>query len=156
VVLVNPSAAERALLIPSLAWLVITGTIVAASLAGHSLFQGPGDLTLAEAAVLRDHAELLRLIQSGADPDAQAAVRPGLARRDVRLLTPLEAAIGEHHPETVEFLIAHGAHVNAANVSRLLCFARQEHQEDAIQSLKSRAPIAPAADCGAIDLPWRD
>jgi len=153
---VNPSTPERALLVPSLAWLVVTGTIVAAAVAGRSLFEGPNDLTLAEAAVLRDHAEVLRLIESGADPDAQAAVRPGLARRNVPLLTPLEAAIGEHHPETVQFLIEHGAHVNAANVARLMCFALQEHQQDAIESLRDRAPAAPAPDCGAVDIPWRD
>lgn len=152
----NPSTPEHALLIPSLVWLVLTGTIVAASIAGHPLFEGPSDLTLAEAAALRDHAELLRLIQSGADPDVQAAVRPGLVRRNVPLLTPLEAAIGEHHPETVEFLIEHGAHVTTANVSRLMCFAAQEHQEDAIELLRSRAPVAPAPDCGAVDIPWRD
>ena len=64
-------------------------------MAGHAPFEGPPDLTLAEAAALRDRARLLSLIEAGADPDAQAPVRSGLARRDVPSLTPLEAAIGD-------------------------------------------------------------
>lgn len=152
----NTSTLERALLIPSIAWLVLTATIVVTAMAGHALFEGPPDLTLAEAAALRDHARLLSLIEAGADPDAQAPVRSGLARRDVPSLTPLEAAIGEHHPETVEFLIDHGARVDAANLSRLMCFALQEHQDDAITALSRHAPAASPPDCSAVDLPWRD
>ena len=152
----STSPLERALLIPSIAWLVVTATIVVIAIAGHAVFEGPNDLTLAEAAVLRDHSRLLRLIEAGADPDAQAPVRAGLARRDVPSLTPLEAAIGEHHPETVEFLIGHGAHVDATNVSRLMCFALQEHQDDTITALSRYAPAASPPDCSGVDLPWRD
>jgi hypothetical protein len=141
---------------PSIAWLAITAVIVIASAAGYSLFEGPGDLSLAEAAALRDHSEVLRLIQGGANPDAEARVRPGLMRRDVPRLTPLEAAIGEHHPETVEFLIGHGARVDRTNLPRLICFALQEHQDEAVNSLTSRALAVAPPDCGSVDLPWRD
>lgn len=68
------------------------------------------ELTLSEAVVTRDSAEVVRLIeQEGADANRAWRVRASLADGRERLITPLEAAVLTRRPEMIRLLLRHGA-----------------------------------------------
>ena len=67
--------------------------------------------SLAEAAALRDNGEVVRLIQSGEDPNKAGTVRPELLRNDAQVVTPLEAAVGIDRRDMLETLIENGGEI---------------------------------------------
>src|SRR6188474_3471766 len=62
------------------------------------------DVNLAEAAGVREEAEVARLIERGQDPNASYPVRAGLLFERPAKLTPLEAAVINDDPAIVALL----------------------------------------------------
>jgi hypothetical protein len=112
-------------------------------------------LTLPEAAGLRDNGEVVRLIATGADPDAAGPVRAGFVHNDEKVLTPLEAAVGDRRADMVLLLLDNGATMDEAIWNRLVCFSDIVKASDVRELLEERRPAgATAASCDAVKTPW--
>jgi hypothetical protein len=93
-----------ALAVLSALWLVMAGAN-----AGHPFWRSV-PVNVAEAAALRDAAEVARLVEAGADPNRTYSVRPGLVEGCEGQLTPVQAARLADRSEIVDLLMTLGAH----------------------------------------------
>jgi len=141
---------------PPIAWLLVAATLVMAAAFGYTPLMTPAELTLPEAAGVRDHLEILRQIESGVDPNRAERVRSGLVRPGEYVMTPLEAAVASGVLDTVQFLQHHGARVDATTLPGLLCFAKQQGATDIEAYLRQQAPVDFAPGCKGVRLPWTD
>ena len=148
-----PVSVAVAVAAPALVWLVGAAVVLAATLGGYRALAAPTDLTMSEAAALRDGAEVLRQIQHGVDPNVAVRVRPGVVGDSEQVMTALEAAIAGRHVEIVELLAAHGASLDAARASALLCLARDREATDIIAFLEARAAGSDTR-CDEVRRPW--
>ena len=141
---------------PSLVLIAVVGVFVAvAATTGYLPFAAPSDLTLPEAAGLRDLLEIEGQIRRGADPNVRAQVRRDIIRSTPLELTPLEAAVGIRRLDVVRLLERNGARIDAATLPVLFCFAEREKAADIVEYLQERAPGETAAvDCSGVALPW--
>jgi hypothetical protein len=137
---------------PALVAVAVSASIVVTAATGDPLFWRGGSLTLSEAAALRDHGELVRLIAAGSDPNAVYPLRAGVLA--ARSLTPLEAAVGARRAEIVELLTLHGATIDAETWRRLHCFAIQTGAADVVQALDRYRPPGTDASCERISTPF--
>jgi len=106
----------------SLACLALTGL----GMAGANPFWTPSDLTMSEAAALRDPATVLVLMEQGQDPYAAYPVRAGLIDRAGLHLTPVEAAVREDRLEVAAVILGHPAWRSAERVCHWLQLAGAE------------------------------
>ena len=111
-------------------------------------------VTLPEAAALRDNGEVMRLIGLGADPNEAGPVRPNFAHNEAQFLTPLEAAVAIRRADMVELLLDHGARIDAAIWTRLICFADLVEAGDVRDLLEERRPQGASAACEGVKTPW--
>ena len=139
-----------------MAWLVVSTALVIAASFGYTPFMTPVDLTLPEAAATGDHLEILRQIESGADPSRAERVRSDLVRPGEYMMTPLEAAVASGRLDTIEFLQQHGARVDATTLPNLVCFAKLQGAADIEAYLRRQAPAHFAPKCESVRLPWND
>ena len=146
---------EVAIALPALAWMAAGTLLLVATLFGYRALAAPADLTMAEAAVLRDEAELLRQMRHGADPNVQASMRRGMLSDQDYIMTPLEAGIAGRHVEVVQVLVENGTKLDSKNFPRLLCLARLNDATDIVAFLETHTPPrGTAVDCSGIRLPW--
>lgn len=138
------------------AWLIVATALVIAGWMGYTPFLTPADLTLPEAAAVRDHLEILRQIESSVDPNRAERVRSGLVRPGEYRMTPLEAAVASGHVDTVEFLHQHGARVDSATLPSLLCFAQLQGADEIATHLRKLMPSDFILKCDGVRLPWTD
>jgi hypothetical protein len=108
-------------------------------------------VNLAEAAGVREEAEVIRLIEQGQDPNERYPVRPGLVLERAARLTPLEAAVLNDDPVTVEQLFAKGAAPGPSSWVALRCFAEGRR---AAPALDRHRPGAMAVNCAGVEPPW--
>ena len=141
-----------ALGIPALAWTLVATVILISALTGYRPLAAPRDLTLSEAAAIRDPLEILRQIRSGADPNKPERVRRDLLKSDEYTMTPLEAAVAVRRLEIFQLLQKHGAVVGVANLPTLLCFAEQERATDIATYVK--ASEGNEISCAGVHMPW--
>ena len=111
-------------------------------------------VTLPEAAALRDNGEVLRLIGLGEDPNEAGEVRQGFAHNELHVLTPLEAAVSIRRVDTVDVLLENGARLDADTWTRLVCFADVVDAEDIRTFLEQRRPENASATCEGVRTPW--
>jgi hypothetical protein len=125
--------------IPPLAAVGFCGAVLGVAAFGHTptFWQG-GPLTLAEAAALRDQGEVARLIEGGADPNAEYALRPDVLA--VSRATPLEAAVLARRPEIVQLLMGEGAVVDEHSWRHLHCVAVEIGQDDVVDAIDAYRP----------------
>jgi hypothetical protein len=98
-------------------------------------------LTLSEAAAVRDHAEVVRILEGGGIANARFPVRPGLLGNEAVIqATPLEAAISIRRAELVELLFEHGAGPSSADWLRLRCAAAALQYDEIVAMLDARKP----------------
>jgi hypothetical protein len=136
---------------------VLLGVIALVVLVGglfgwHPLWSEP-DLTLAEAAALKDRGTMQRLISEGVDPNAPAMVRAGILEDDELFLTPLEASVGTRTPVAMEFLLAHGARMDPKRRSVIVCLAFQEDAREILDFLGVKAADS-RTECDDVVTPW--
>ena len=146
-------ALEVALAAPALLWLAAVGAIMIIALVGYRVLAAPADLTLSEAAAIRDGAEVLRQMRAGADPDAPGRIRRGIIRDQEYLMTPLEAATAARHLEVLQLLVRNGAAVNESNFPVLFCLAQESDATDIISFLQEHAPSGVVFECEGVRLP---
>jgi len=129
--------------IPSLAAVGFCSAVLGAAAFGYTptFWQG-GPLTLAEAAALRDQGEVARLIEAGADPNAEYALRPDVLA--VNRATPLEAAVLARRPEIVRLLMHEGAAMDERSWRHLHCIAAEIGQEDVAAAIDAYRPATAA------------
>ena len=137
-------------------WLLVSAALVIAGALGYTPFMTPADLTMPEAAGVRDHLEILRQIESGVDPNRAERVRSGLVRPGEYVMTPLEAAVASGMLDTVQFLQHHSARVDETTLPELLCFAKLQGAADIEMYLREQAPADFAPLCESVRLPWND
>jgi hypothetical protein len=142
-----------ALACPAVVWLAAAAGLVMAAIAGLPVLSAPADLTLSEAAALRDQAEVVRLIRSGASPDARSRVRGGIIREHEYLLTPLEAATATRRGEIARLLVSHGATLDDSTFPVLICLAVGSEFEDMADVLRELAPGREMPSCDGIRMP---
>lgn len=138
------------------AWLLCATALVIAAWGGYTPFLTPVDLTLPEAAIVRDHLEVLRQIEAGVDPNRPDRVRANLVRPDESTLTPLEAAVISRRVETVELLHRQGARIDSATLPSLLCMAERQNDDDITLYLRKQTPADFVLQCDGVTLPWVD
>ena len=97
-------------------------------------------LNVAEAAAVRDHAEVVRLIVAGQDPNRKWPVAPDLIDGNAHQMTPLEAAIEIRRLELVHLLLRHGARVTAETRAPLVERARALGATDIVSVLEHTEP----------------
>jgi hypothetical protein len=139
-----------------IAWLIVSCALLIAAWTGYTPFMTSADLTLPEAAAVRDHLDVLRQIESGADPNRAERVRAGLVRPGEYVMTPLEAAVASGRIDTVEFLQQHGARVDDATWPSLLCFAQLQGADEIAAYFRKQAPADVVLRCEGVHLPWTD
>jgi Ankyrin repeat len=129
--------------IPALVAVGFCGAVLGAAVFGYTptFWQG-GPLTLAEAAALRDQGEVARLIEAGADPNGEYALRPDVLA--VSRATPLEAAVLARRPEIVQLLMREGAAVDDRSWPHLHCIAADIGQDDIIGAINAYRPATVA------------
>jgi hypothetical protein len=129
--------------IPALVTVGFCGAVLGAAVFGYTptFWQG-GPLTLAEAAALRDQGEVARLIEAGADPNAEYALRPDVLA--VSRATPLEAAVLARRAEIVELLMHEGAAVDERTWHHLHCVAAEIGEDDVIDAIDAYRPATAA------------
>lgn len=139
-----PAACAAAAPVAAIAFCAAT---LATASAGHTpAFWSGGTLTLAEAAALRDQGEVARLIEAGADPDREYALRPDILA--TTRATPLEAAVAARRPEIVQLLMREGATMDEGRWRHLHCVAIDIGAADVIQAVDAYRPAtASAASC---------
>ena len=108
-------------------------------------------LNLVEAAITREEAEAVRLIEDGHDPNARYPVRAGLMFDHSTRLTPLEAAVARDDVPTLRQLLARGAMMDAGIWSRLRCNAPGERIPPVLDELR---PAGAAMQCAGVTAPW--
>jgi hypothetical protein len=133
--------------IPALVAVSFCGAVFGAAVLGSTpTFWEGGPLTLAEAAALRDQGEVARLIEAGADPNGEFALRPDVL--SVSRATPLEAAVLARRAEIVELLMHEGAAVDERTWHHLRCVAAEIGEDDVIDAIDAYRPAtATAVSC---------
>ena len=108
-------------------------------------------MNLAEAAGVRDEAEVVRLIEQGDDPNVRYAIRPGLIFNVPIRLTPLEAAVAADDAVIVGHLLANGVVMDAALWIYLRCIAEGD---EVPQALDRNRPAGALPRCDDVSPPW--
>lgn len=137
-------------LVVALPGLLLAAVALAVMAIGLRAFEPDAPLTLAEAAALRDSADVVLLVRQGADPNAVAAVRPSVLPSRTGRMTPLDAALTARQVETARVLLGLGATVRADNFERLYCLATRSRIDDLITLITARMPDHDAVDCEAL------
>lgn len=141
-------------LIPLPAILVAT-LFCADTLAGltrNRLLWPEATLTIADAIVLRDTAEVVTQLLGGVDPNAPcrltytSRLTRKVRRHAATAVTPLEAAVWSGEPFYMQLLAQHGAMLDEATLLRLRCEADRLGENRIVNWIDSR--LGRGADCG--------
>jgi hypothetical protein len=129
-------------------------SLLMAAVTDHPRWRDPR-LNLSEAAAVRDHAEVVRLIEAGEDPDVRRPIRPGLVGNDSEVsASPLEAAVSIRRPELMDLLFAKGATLSPAAWTRLRCAAQARDYADIVENLDHHAPADAGTACDGSEGFW--
>ena len=131
---------------PAFGGVLVTAVMLMITLLGNHPLWPVKDLTLAEAALLRDEGEVARLIESGEDPNGRYQIRHTLMHRSSRLVTPLEGAVRARRNRRavmVRLLLAHGALPDSGTWTAV-CESEQDEIDD-IRALLE--PLTPSMSC---------
>jgi hypothetical protein len=109
---------------------------------GHHPWWPDDQLNIAEAAAMRDAAEVARRIQQGEDPNTNHEIRPGLLFGHAVSLTPLEAAVEAGDSAMIDVLLRAGAGLDAGTWSRLRCGT---DRDDVIRIFDAHRPAGAVA-----------
>jgi len=115
----------------------------------HPFWSTP-DVTLSEAAAIRDAGELYRLlVYEHQDPNRPWPVRAGMDGTEPDNVLPLEMAVRVKRAEIVRILLDHGATVgDAAARTRLICIAVTTNERDVLDALLATGDRTdPRAKC---------
>ena len=109
------------------------------------------EVNLAEAAAVREEAEVTRLIEQGQNPNIRYTVRPGLLFERSASLTPLEAAVLNNDPAMVAHVLALSVSLDSATWVALRCFAADS---PVAPVLDAHRPAGTVLDCRSAKVSW--
>lgn len=135
---INPIAAAS-ILVPQLATLVVILILLVGWTVGYHPFWPIPEVTVSEAAATADHAEVVRLITNGADPNGPSPVRIGIINDTAHVMTPLEAAVFVRRLELVKLLVEHGAVLSPQVTTSLIELAKKYDAPDIVAYLQDSA-----------------
>ena len=134
-----PGTAAIVLALPPLALAFASVVLMAlGALDGNPLWPRQDDVTMAEAAALRDPGTVAWMIMSGVDPNVPMVVRAGVLDERAHQLTPGEAAIHADRTEVLHTLAARGARVDAEVVHGWWCLAMAIDAEESVMYLRAK------------------
>lgn len=138
---------------------VVIACLDAAAMAGAVVGNHPWwpdyHLNLSEAAAVRDHAEVVRLIEGGEDPNVRRPVRPGLMGNESDVdATPLEAAISIRRLELIRLLFDIGSRPSPEQWRRLRCAAETLDYGDVVGVLDAHRPEVVDLKCSGTETLW--
>jgi len=143
-----------AVALPAAGWMVFSVVwLVTAALGIPRAFDGR-TMTLTEATAVASHADVARLLRSGADPNATSRLRAGLVSTGGTAMTPLEAATGAIRSGPVQMLVDRGARIDERNYAVLWCGATARRNGDMLRFLEPRRPGKPSIDCTQVRALW--
>jgi len=120
---------------------------------GGDPFWHEPQLTMAEAAALKDRATMQRLIWAGFDPNAPANVRADILKSHDIVVTPLEASVGTRTPIAMQFLLSHGARMDRHEQDVITCLAIEDDAKEILEYLQKSFP-GDKPDCAHVTTPW--
>jgi len=123
-----------------------------AAFGGNPLWEEP-QLTMGEAAALKDRATMQRLIWAGLDPNAPTNVRADVLKSHDIVVTPLEASVGTRTPIAMQFLLAHGARMDRHEQDVITCLATEDNAKEILEYLEKHFP-GKTPDCAHVTTPW--
>ena len=127
-------------------------TLADAAVGGDPFWHEP-QLTMSEAAAMKDRATMQRLIWAGVDPDAPARVRADILKSHDIVVTPLEASVGTRTPTAMQFLLEHGARMDRHEQDVVTCLAAEDDAKEILDYLAKRFP-GERPDCAHVATPW--
>ena len=124
--------------------------LVLAAFGRHPMWPDePVNLTLSEAAAVRDSGEIVRLVERGENPDAARNVRPGLLLDVAVRLTPIEAAVASRDPQIVRVVLANGAALDGSLWNRLQCLTESQEMTALLDQLRPADVVMRCDDVSA-------
>ena len=124
--------------------------LVLASMDRHPMWPQQS-MNIAEAAAVRDEAEVIRLVESGENFNNRYPVRPGLLFGPPTELTPLEAAIASDDPMVVQWLLQQDGPLDVERWTYLRCIAGGN---EVPPLLERHRPSGAEANCVSVRSPW--
>lgn len=100
----------------------------------------PDEVSLSEAVATGNYAELVRLLENGADPTRDSPIRAPLLASQAVVATPLEAAVFGRNATMMQLLLARGAVVTPTIAERLKCLNAEHPDQDVGDLLDKLAP----------------
>lgn len=151
-------AATLLLALPPLALAAAAVLLTVLGLFGlNPLWPHAPDLTMAEAAAVRDRATIVAMARNGVDPAPRMRVRAGMVRnRDDLFASPAEAAVIADRAEILHVLVANGLTLTADDAHRLICLGRRVGSDEAMAWLTERFPAGGPCEGEATAAAGRD
>lgn len=137
---------------PALLGVVAVFVLAGAAVGWHPFWNEP-QLTISEAAALKDRATIHRLISNGVDINAPAKVHAPILKGYDIVVTPLEASVGTRTPTAMQFLLARGARMDAHERDVVMCLAIKDDAQEIIRFLRESG-AGQAPDCEHVATPW--
>lgn len=103
----------------------------------------PDDVNLSEAVATGNYAELVRLVENGADPTRAGSVRAPLLASQAVVVTPLEAAVLVRNATMMQLLLARGAVLTPSLAGKLKCL-NEEHPDQSVSTVLDE--LAPGVE----------
>ena len=144
----------KAVVAPAAVWVVFSALWLAGAAIGIPGAMDSRSMTLTEAAAVASHADAVRLLDTGADPNAPQRLRGGLVRNSEKTLTPLEASTAAIRTGPVQMLVERGARIDAGNYAVLWCAAMARHNQDMLRFLRDTRPNQPPVSCAGVRPLW--
>lgn len=138
---------------PPLAVVVASAVLMLLGGVERNPFWPRQQITMAEAAALRDPGTVVRLIESGVDPNGPMAVRPGVLDDRGHHMTPAEAAILADRSEVMAVLVARGARADEERVRSWACLAAAAAKRETLAYLRAVYPQWVTGSCGHVTIP---
>jgi len=138
--------------VPLVLAIAATYILAGAAIGGDPFWYEP-QLTMSEAAALKDRATMQRLIWNGVDPNAPANVRADILKSHDIVVTPIEASVGTRTPIAMEFLLAHGARMDQHEQAVVACLAAEDDAREILEYLQKHFP-GEKPDCAHVTTPW--
>lgn len=133
--------------------LLAAASVIALALAAidrHPLWPRES-MNIAEAAAVRDEAEVVRLVERGEDFNVRYPVRPGLLFPPATQLTPIEAAIASDDPMVVQWLLQRGGPLDPERWTYLHCIAGGDEVSPLLAKYR---PPGAEPNCDGVRSPW--
>ncbi|MEQ1757991.1 MAG: hypothetical protein ABL986_06700 [Vicinamibacterales bacterium] len=112
----------------------------------------PDRVTISEAVATGDYAEVMRLMESGVDPNLAASVRADLLGGSPVQLTPAQAAVRARNAQMLRILLDGGVIVGPSRLAVLKCINDENGDRD-VRALLDAIPSGPLPPCDQVTIP---